>query len=86
MRRDLDQTFHCRLPLWSHVFGFRQLNDVVSGVNERDKLAAARQQDRIFKTDVSSRGRSFMSATALPTLAGFRSRGSQMFDSPTIAS
>ena len=56
---DQDQAFHRRLPLWRAVFGLRKLRDVVAGILERDKLAAAGERNGIIE-------RTF------PTLPGFQ--------------
>ena len=41
-RRDQDQRFHRRLPLWRLMLGLRKLCDVIAGILEGDELAAAR--------------------------------------------
>jgi hypothetical protein len=46
-----------RLPLRGGVLGHRQLCDVGAGVLQRDKLASARQGDRIVERPVPALGR-----------------------------
>jgi hypothetical protein len=47
--RDQDQGLHCGLPFGAGVLGLRELGDIIAGILERDELATARQQDRVFE-------------------------------------
>ncbi len=47
--RDQDQGLHSGLPFLGLVLGLRKFRDVVAGIFERDKLAAARQWNWFIK-------------------------------------
>src|SRR6266567_6318710 len=47
--RDQDQRFHRGLPFRRLVLGVRKLRDVVSGILQRDELAAAGQRNRFVE-------------------------------------
>jgi hypothetical protein len=49
MFRNQQERLDCGLPLFGVVFCLAQFSDVERGVAERDKLATARQRDRIIE-------------------------------------
>jgi hypothetical protein len=49
MLADQHQLLNCRFPLWQFALSFRQFENVLRGVAERDQRFSARQHDRIEK-------------------------------------